>query len=92
MKQEGIRPNSVTYKHLLRAFADEKMHPEAWAVLKDMQAMGIEPDQEAYNIVLSVSSSLVHMTIMNSSDTGPQRGTFKQAVCAIRPDERTWHG
>lgn len=58
MKKEGIDPNIMTYKYLMRALAKGSMHTETLAVFRDMQAMGIEPDQESYNILLSVSRIL----------------------------------
>ena len=67
MKQEGVKPDLMTYKHIMRGLSAEKLPTETFAVFKDMQAAGFAPDQESYNIILTVSLfiSFPHPSLLN---------------------------
>ena len=67
MKQEGVKPDLMTYKHIMRGLSAEKLPTETLAVFKDMQAAGFAPDQESYNIILTVSLfiSFPHPSLLN---------------------------
>ena len=56
MKRSGIAPDLETYVNILTALATECVDLAAWATIRDMQAVGIEPDISCLNQVLRVSS------------------------------------
>lgn len=58
MKAEGVKPDLIIYNALLACIAQEGLPLEAWAVVDDMNAMGIPLDRQSYHHLLHVSSSL----------------------------------
>lgn len=56
MKLNGVQPNLIIYNSLLACTAEEGMPLEAWAVIDDMTAMGIQPDRQSYHHLMHVSS------------------------------------
>ena len=57
MKNLGIQPDSLTYSTILQALAGEGMYDVMWAVIREMQAIGIPPSVSHFNYLLSVSRS-----------------------------------
>lgn len=55
MKDAGVKPNLVTYEHLMDACGDIAAYGEAWAVYEDMLAVGIEPNRHFFHKMLYVS-------------------------------------
>lgn len=54
MKESGVKPDHMTYDHLLLACGGIGAHVEAWAVLEDMLAVGIEPKRHTFHLMLHV--------------------------------------
>ena len=54
MKEQGIEPDLETYLNILTALAADNYHTAAWATLKDMEALDIEPDVACFNQILQV--------------------------------------
>lgn len=56
MKDEGIKPDTTTYNHMLNACAKEGLFVEARAVFEDMVALGVRPSRETFHHMMRVSS------------------------------------
>lgn len=54
MKENGIEPDLETYLNILTAFASDRNPGLAWATLKDMEILDVEPDVACFNQVLQV--------------------------------------
>lgn len=69
MKKAIVRPDTSTYNNLINALALEYMQQEAWAVFRDMMAMGVKPDANTFNQLLyasffsSINFVLVYSTL-----------------------------
>ena len=51
-KEPQIKPNDVTYNSLIDVFVRCGKEEEAWRVLSDMEAVGIEPDNFTYSTLV----------------------------------------
>jgi pentatricopeptide repeat protein len=58
MRDEGIKPDIMTYHYLLSACSRAAMGSEAWAILEDMQLMGLKPDRQIFIYLLNVKWSV----------------------------------
>ncbi|KAI0339814.1 hypothetical protein BDW22DRAFT_1335411 [Trametopsis cervina] len=52
MKEAGIKPDAITYEHLLRACADFAGQVEAWAIYDDMVSVGVKPTRHVFHQLL----------------------------------------
>lgn len=56
LKKEGVQPSRDVYNGLLRSLGGGGYFEEAWAVLQDMKAMGVKPNNSTYTSLLHVSA------------------------------------
>lgn len=54
MKDADIKPDHITYDHLLSLCAKIHAPIEAWAIFEDMLAMGFHPERETFHHLISV--------------------------------------
>jgi pentatricopeptide repeat protein len=54
MKTEGVKPDINTYNYLLDAAASAGLAMEAWAIMDDMELMGIRPNRTSFHHLLNV--------------------------------------
>ncbi|KAF8844324.1 hypothetical protein BDN67DRAFT_978218 [Paxillus ammoniavirescens] len=82
MKLNGVQPNLIIYNSLLACTAEEGMPLEAWAVIDDMTAMGIQPDRQSYH-------HLMHACRWSPADTMWEI-IRKMEGRGIQPNEQTY--
>jgi pentatricopeptide repeat protein len=54
MKKEGVKPDIIIYNNLLACLAEDCQVLEAWAVVEDMNSMGIAPDRNTFHHLMHV--------------------------------------
>lgn len=60
MKEMGVQPDIISYKQLIYACSKQYLGEETISLLEDMPNLGLAPDLETFNIVLSVCSHSFH--------------------------------
>ena len=55
MKLDEVKPNIITYHLLLQTCCHLMLDQESWAIFEDMIAMGIQPDAQVFESLLSVT-------------------------------------
>jgi len=61
MKMEGLTPDIVTYNLLMRAAAQSARITDAWAILEDMEAVGVQPTALTFNHLINVCLLTFHV-------------------------------
>merc|ERR1719453_182411 len=72
LKQEGLRPNPVTFNELINALVTkggDSRRKEMWAIVDEMNSIGVKPNQVTISILLkNLNSYSVEKDILNTMD------------------------
>ncbi|CAL1706575.1 unnamed protein product [Somion occarium] len=86
MKVAGIRPDNITYDHLLSLCATIQAPIEAWAIFEDMRAMGIYPEREVFHYLIraaftrDIKDTWIILDLMEQYDIPPNNKTYELII------------
>jgi len=80
--EDSVRPNLTTYNILVKAWCDQRNLEEAWRIVGNMRASGVEPDIVTYNTIASAYA--------NNDETWRAEELIVEIQTRVRTSERTW--
>jgi len=80
--EDSVRPNLTTYNILVKAWCDQRNLEEAWRIVGNMRAGGVEPDIVTYNTIASAYA--------NNDETWRAEELIVEIQTRVRTSERTW--